>query len=211
MSKVILGIDLSKTSTGWAAVRAEGKDMTILGMGQLKNDKPTISYGRYPECYLDMAKDVIDSVLTLVMNFQPDVIVIEETNSGAKAHSRYSQKTLEFLHKELLTRLRATRADGLANVFYLSSVTWRAACGMYMSKEDKKANAKLSKAKKASLDGKVDYKALGVRGKKTKKHVSLSYINAKFGLKLKMVQNDQAEALGLCWAWVEGAEHCDGI
>lgn len=142
----------------------------------------------------------------LVIRFQPDVVIIEETNLGK---SRYAQKTLEFIHKSLLFQLRAFPGK----VIYFSSSSWRQALGLTMTKEDKKNNARLSKAKKyaTEMGVKLDKKALGVRGKINKKHLALRYVNDTFNLTLKVKDNDAADAICLAAAYLKGATPCDGV
>jgi Holliday junction resolvasome RuvABC endonuclease subunit len=197
----VLGLDLS-TKPGWAFK----EDDQPFVFGAIKLDHPVISYGDYPWSY-DKASEVMASMLfEIVLRFKPDVVVIEETNLGK---SRYAQKTLEFIHKALLARLR----DWNGKVIYLSSSSWRQALGLQMSKEDKKNNAKLSKAKKlASESGmKLDKKALGVRGKINKKHLALRYVNETYGLALKVKDNDAADAICLAAAYLKGAQLADGV
>lgn len=137
-----------------------------------------------------------------------DAIVVEETNLGK---NRYSQKSLEFTHAYFLLQMSKSICKDVP-IVYLSTSQWRTAVGLEMSKEDKKSNAKLSKAKKA-VGGdvrKVDKKALGVAGKVTKKHLAVRKANELFGLTLKLKDNDIADALLLGTAYFLGAVACDG-
>lgn len=196
----ILALDIS-TKAGWAFLHESD-----LQFGSLKLDHPVIAFGEYPWSY-DKASEVMASQLhELVLRFEPHVVIIEETNLGK---SRYAQKMLEFIHKAILTKLR----DFPGKVIYLSTSSWRQALGLTMTKEDKKNNAKLSKAKKVAeeLGVKLDKKALGVRGKINKKHLALRYVNENFGLKLKVKDNDAADAICLVDAYLKGAIPADGV
>ena len=121
---------------------------------------------------------------------------------------RYSQKALEFIHLATLVALRPLDIP----IVYISSSAWRSALGITMTKEDKKNNAKLSKAKKLSTDSgcPVDKKKVGVRGKIGKKHLAVRYINSVYNLDLLMKDNDIADAIALGLAYLKGAVHCDG-
>lgn len=204
----ILALDIS-TKAGWAFLSSDTFDLaTVQGLeyGSLKLDHPVIAFGDYPWSY-DKASEVMAAQLyELVLRFQPDVVIIEETNLGK---SRYAQKTLEFIHKSLLTQLRAFPGK----VIYFSSSSWRQALGLTMTKEDKKNNARLSKAKKyaTEMGVKLDKKALGVRGKINKKHLALRYVNDTFNLTLKVKDNDAADAICLAAAYLKGATPCDGV
>jgi len=205
----VLALDIS-TKAGWAYLEKDDADSIFgsikLEFGSIKLDHPVIAFGEYPWSY-DKASEAMAAMLfDLVLRFSPDVIVIEETNLGK---SRWSQKVLEFIHKSLLIHLRGVTAK----VIYLSSSSWRQALGLTMTKEDKKNNAKLSKAKKLATEKgiSVDKKTLGVRGKINKKHLALRYVNDKFGLSLKVKDNDAADAICLAAAFLAGATPCDGI
>lgn len=198
----VLGLDIS-SKAGWA-FREDDQPYVF---GGLKLDHPIISYGEYPWNF-DSASNIMAAQLhEMVLRFKPDVIVIEETNLGK---SRYAQKSLEFTHKALLQLLKGYPSK----IIYLSSSSWRQALGLQMSKEDKKNNAKLSKAKKAAAEYgvKLDKKTLGVKGKINKKHLALRYVNETFGLNLKVKDNDAADAICLVAAYLTGkAVPCDGV
>ena len=53
-------------------------------------------------------------------------------------------------------------------------------------------------------------KQLGIRGKWTKKMLAVNWVNENYGLKLKLVNNDEAEAICLGVAFLRGALLCDG-
>ncbi|WNM70300.1 hypothetical protein [Myxococcus phage Mx1] len=201
----VLGLDLS-TRPGWSFFEGD----QLVSFGNLSLDKTIYEYGMYPWNYVGATEDVGALLFDKVLELNPDVVVIEETNLGK---SRYAQKTLEFIHLDVLRRLRRwmqERPD--REVIYLSSSSWRQALGLQMSKEDKKNNAKLAKAKKKAEEWgvKLDKKAIGVKGKINKKHVALRFVNETFGLNLKVKQNDAADAICLAAAYIAGATPCDG-
>lgn len=202
----ILALDLS-TKTGFALFEGE----ELLDYGQMKLDRPILAhaYGVYPWCYTEAADEVARTVLDLVVTHQPQLIVIEETNLGK---NRYAQKTLEFIHCSVLRTLRLRSQEGLKLV-YLSSSSWRKALELTLTKEDKKNNSKLSKAKAfaEASSTKLDKKTLGIRGRINKKHIALRFVNQHFNLNLKVKDNDTADAICLGLAYSRGAVPCDGI
>ncbi len=205
---IVLGLDIS-TSSGWA-VRRDGK---IVEYGTLTTPLTLAEYGGYPYNYIQAANVMAGSLLSVVQEFAPDVIVIEETNLGK---SRYTQKILEWIHLSLLLKLKeliALQGSYSPKVIYLSSSVWRQALGLTMSKIDKKNNAKLSKAKRlaAELGVKVDKKTLGVAGKVNKKHIAIRHVNDTYGLKLKVKDDDVADAICLTEAYEKKATPCDGL
>jgi hypothetical protein len=201
----VLALDVSKRCPGWAWFE-DGKPTKY---GAFPNEKSIQEYGPYPWNYLAAAHDTAAQLLGLVTKLRPGVIVIEETN-GSK--SRYTQKTLEFCHALLLQLLQVWVVQSGGTVVYLNTSDWRKTLKVQLSTEDKKQNAKLSKAKrKAAATGeKLDRKALGIRGKVNKKHVAVRWANAEYGLTLKHKDNDIADALALGTAYLRGAPHCDG-
>jgi Holliday junction resolvasome RuvABC endonuclease subunit len=166
----------------------------------------------YPQAYVEVAYDMARKFLALVDQHRPDVIVIEETNLGK---NRYSQKMLEFLHCAFAERFlnRETKPVPDPKIVYLSSSSWRHALGLQMSKEDKRNNAKLSKAKRnAALYGtKLDKAALGIRGRVNKKHVAIRFVNSTYGLALLVKDDDIADAICLGLAYFQNAAQCDGV
>ena len=206
----ILALDVS-SKTGFGVLDVEEDEnkipigISLVQYGLIKMPVPLDEAGTYPWNYIVASKKMGQVLAKLVSDIKPRVVVVEETNKGRQ---RYSQKLLEYLHSALLTYISLdTEAPA---VFYLSTSEWRSALGIRLSKEDKKNNQKLSKAKKASVDGKVDRKALGVKGKLTPKHLSVRYVNKKFGLQLKLMDNDISDAICLGDAFAFGARPCTG-
>lgn len=188
-----LGLDLS-TKTGWSF----WEDSNLVSYGLLHLDKPVCSYGTYPYSYLDGCLDVAIMISQKISELNPDQIVIEETNLSK--FSRYSQKILEFIHGMLLLKLKLVYPH--IKVYYVSSSVWRKAIDMKLSKEDKKNNQAVNKAKR---DGKSK-KKLGLTGKITKKHLAVMWVNDKFNLNFKMKDNDIADCICLAYAFLNGAE-----
>ena len=208
----ILSLDIS-SSTGWALME-EGP--RVVEYGNVSLPKLIKDYGSYPLSYSDAAHVVAFALLLLVRHHAPDVVVVEETN---KARARYSQKFLEFTHAYFLDCLRDFQYPR-DHVKYISTSTWRKTLGLRLTAEQKKDNARLSRAKSKvrGQDGRVDAKKLnvekkklGIRGKVTWKHVAVSYAAERFGVDFKQKDNDVADALCLGSAFFAGAPVCDGI
>jgi hypothetical protein len=210
----ILCLDLS-THAGYAFLEGErGEKPKLIKYGTIHLGKSVVEYGPYPYGYVLCARAQIGNLINLLMD-DPDVIVIEETNMG---RNRYTQKLLEFLHHELILRLediayRRKAGGGSLEVVYLDSSEWRSNLGLKMSKEQKKLNAKLSKAKReaAEAGSKLDKKKLGIKGKTTAKHLAVAHANESYDLKLKVKDNDAADAICLGLAYCNNATPCDGV
>ena len=197
-------LDLSSSSTGYVVMQ-EGDPPHLLGHGTVEPFKSAVSLRKagikYPWTYVDCIDDLVTTIDTVVRTNLPlDAIVVEETNKG---RNRYSQKLLEFLHHEVLKRLRPLGIP----IHYVSTSTWRSTLGIGLSKDDKRNNAKVSEAKRKG----VSKKSLGVKGRIGKKHVAIRYVNEVYPhLDLKMKDNDVADAIALGLAFVKGARTCDG-
>lgn len=213
----VLGIDLS-TKTGHCHLEGEpGSLPELVSYGVICNDKPIKEFGEYPFCYLYATDNVIRRIRTLVMEVMPDVVVIEQSNKGK---NRFTQKAIEFLHCKLLEMLDDFRGYCEANGFtvpkvvYINSSDWRSCLKVALSKEDKKNNAKIYKAKKlAAANGESIHstkKKLGVKGKINKKHVAIRYVNATFHKDFKVKDNDICDAIALATSYFLGAKLDNG-
>lgn len=195
----VLALDIS-TKTGWALF----ENGQLVNHGLVKLQKKISECGTYPWSYYAATGHVAGLIVNVIENTNPDVIVIEETNGS---RSRYTQKILEWLHCALLQSLDILGYPVKDKVYYVNSSEWRKVIGLALTKDQKKANAKLSKA---ARDGKVDKAALGIRGKITKKHLSVAYVNKEYDLAFKIKDNDKADAICLGKAFIQGANVCDG-
>lgn len=146
----------------------------------------------YPWNYLIRANQLADKVVSVVSGYAPDVIVIEELNS---ARARLTQKLLSFLHCMILQRLRE-QCPGV-KVAYISTSAWRKVTQVALSKQDKDINRKINQGKSK--------KELGVKGKKTTKHVSVRVANEMYGKEYKTKDNDITDAILLGVAYFRGA------
>lgn len=204
LQRGVLALDIS-TKTGWAYF-LDGK---LVKYGLIRLPKKVEEYGEYPWSYVNATQELVGRLSEeLVCPYFPKEIVVEETNGCSKA--RYSQKVLEFLHCQFLSRF--CNLQKCCPIKYINSSEWRKVLGLAMSKEQKKNNAKLNKAKRQAekLGSTVNKAALGIRGKITKKHLSVTYANATYNLNLKVKDNDIADAICLGTAYLRGARICDG-
>ena len=188
---VTLSLDLS-THTGYAIVQGElGRIPRILAYGTVHLPKESIKmYGDYPWSYVFAVEDLVNKLKTVWENKKLDAILIEETNKAS--FSRYSQKVLEFIHFAVLLELRQLNIP----VYYINTSEWRRVLSLTLSKEDSKNNRMSAAARKKH----------GIKGKITKKHLAVRHANESFGLQLKLVNNDVADALCMIKAYYLGAK-----
>jgi hypothetical protein len=201
----ILALDIS-SNTGYSVLQ---EDRSILTYGNLWNDITVHEFGKYPTCYVVAAESIATKIQRVVVKYKPNIIVIEETNGSSKT-SRYTQKFLEFLHCCTLQAIhRLAYSD---RVLYINTSTWRKFTGIELTKEQKKQNAKLSKAK-SKAGGSLtpaQKKLMGIKGKITKKHIAVAEVNRLYGLGFTQKDNDIAESILLGLAYIAGAPICDG-
>jgi len=174
----VLALDLS-THTGWAVF--ESGNLTAKGLLEVPvlnfnvNKKPEKAPD-YPFNLLDASNQMAGLVLNLWKAHAPDVVVIENTVMG---RNRNTQRLLEFIHKSVLEILRFHKVKPL----YMDPSEWRALIRLRMTKEDLKNNKLVSAGKS--------------RGKITRKHLSVRYVNENFGLAFGLKDNDIADAICL--------------
>lgn len=208
----VLAFDIS-TKTGYALLEKlqDSDSITLLHTGLLTATKADTYYPvSYLEVAANMALQIVNCVKTMCYDY-PSItmrglcIVIEETN---QSKNRYSQKLIEWIH--------CLTAKGLLDLgycpVYVNSSDWQRHLDIRLSAEDRKSNKKLSQAKsKAKSRGlKLDKTRLGIRGKKTLKHVAIRFVNDRFQLELKQKDNDIADAICLGVSFLEGVSLCTG-
>lgn len=203
----ILTLDIS-SKTGWAVLVGEpGPDAKpeIIAKGRTTlQDLGFVNVaaaGDYPWSFITVAHMIAEAVDRFYREHQPDVIVIEDTS---ESRNRYAQKLLEFIHCIVLQKFAGLRRD---LIVYVPVGYWRSALELRLSKDDKKNNAAISKAKKEG----VAKKDLGLKGKVTKKHLALRFVDLHYGLKLKVKDNDIADAICLGVGYLRGARISEGL
>ena len=167
----LLGLDIS-TKTGFAVINDEA--LSDYGLIKSKIDASD------DFSYLDKALDLGNSIGALIEKHRPDKIIIEQTNQGRFR----TQKLLEFIHMAVLLRISALNLR--SRVQYIDTSRWRSILKIRLTKEQRLHN----KAVKQKL----------ARGKITSKHLAVLWVNNKFGMKLKLKDNDIADAICLCCA-----------
>ncbi len=205
----VLVFDISG-STGFAEFDSENPAKP-LSYGVITLDKPAKKYGAHPWGYILAAHDLAEKMTKKMLEVQPGVVVIEETN-GARA--RFTQKFLEYCHFALLRNIARVCEPliGMPEVVYVNTSDWRRKMDAWLTPEDKRQNARLSRNKRKARDAgtKLDKKALGIRGRVTVKHVAVRRANELFGLDLIAKDDDVADALLIGSAYLRGVEHCNG-
>jgi hypothetical protein len=213
----VLALDIS-LKTGWALLeKDEAASKTelprLLSYGKIHPSMPlkeSLSKLGYPWAYVTTAHEMAERMIALIREHKPTEIAAEET---CKGRSRFSQKILEQLHCLFLWTLFNNEDLNDIKVFYINTSDWRSNLGQTLTKEDRKSNGMLSKAKRrAELHGeKLNKTTLGIRGRVGKKHLSIRWVNAKYGLNLKMKENDESDAISVGTAYILGCPHSDGI
>lgn len=174
----VLALDAS-TKTGWALfIDGELVDSGALAHVKIEdfnvNKDPQLA-GLYPWNVVDGAEAVGDKLVAFVRDkFPLDAVVIENTNKGK---NRHTQRILEFLHFHFLRRMRSHSHL----VHYMDTSEWRSIVQLWMTKDDLKNNRDVKAGKK--------------RGKISKKHLAVRTVNARYGKKLKLKDNDEADAI----------------
>lgn len=177
----ILALDIS-SKTGYSVFQ----DGHLTDYGQVRveienfnvNDYPEKAPG-YPFNLMSSSKRMSELIIELERTHDPDLVVIENTVRGK---NRHTQRFLEFIHCHVLGSLRSRREQ----IKYLDPSEWRSVLSIRLSKDDKKNNSNVSRGLK--------------RGRIGKKHLSVRYANQKFGMALKLKDNDTADAICLGWA-----------
>jgi hypothetical protein len=172
----VLALDVS-TKSGWALFE-DGKLADSGSLEQISvedfnvNSDPELS-PLYPHNVVDAAEKIGRRLAFLTNEHHPNVVVIENTNRGK---NRHTQRLLEWLHLELVKRVR-----NIAPFFYMDSSEWRSCVGLRLSKEDKKNNKDVKAGKK--------------RGKIGLKHLAVRMVNELYGKSLILKDNDEADAI----------------
>lgn len=180
----VLGLDLS-TKPGFAVLDEEA----LRSFGTMHDLKSKVerspAWDHLPDYeFLDIASAVAVKVSKLILDVEPDLVVIEQTNLG---RSRVRQKELEFIHSAVLQEIR--RIGYQYKTLYLDSSQWRSLCGQKMTKEQRLHNKSVTAGQ--------------ARGKIRGKHLAVAWCNEKFGLTLKMKDEDAADAISIAYGGLQ--------
>jgi Holliday junction resolvasome RuvABC endonuclease subunit len=194
----ILGLDIS-AHMGWALVSDNDESMKLESFGYVETPPSTASGLIEDFLIVQRAKKISKAAIKIIKEHLPDFVLIEQTNQGS---FRSSQKLLEFTHGFLLRDILDSPKNKLpidaSRVGYVDSSKWRSVLKINMTPDQKKHNKALreNKGKKKKLDGPW-------KGKITKKHLAVFWVNEKFGLNLKIKDNDIADAICLAAYGIE--------
>lgn len=202
-SDILLSLDLSTSCTGYALLSISNEKLlkyNIVKSG-FKNPKTKgIAKYEYPIYQLLKMQNIADQIITIILECNPEIIVIEEIN---RSKNRLGQKVLDGLHWILLERMQP---EFRAKVKYIDSdgsEGWRSARGLALqlsekdklyNKETKKFNKKLGKGqkKKAVI---------------TQKTLACRFVNKQFNLALdetkEVTDSDKADAIGMGWCYLK--------
>lgn len=171
MKVKVLGLDIS-SKTGWSFFC----DNQLIDYGLITT--PSITNPLQDLKYYAIAEHQAESIGSLILDHNPDYIIIEQTNQG---RSRDVQKGLEFIHCLVLQMCQWIGAH--EKVHYIDTSHWRSALGIKLSSEQRVHN-KLVKQGKA-------------RGKITPKHLCVDYINKRFSKNFILKDNDITDGIAL--------------
>lgn len=211
----VFALDLAST-TGYAVLaKKEDGEIVLVRHGTISREQPLKEYGEYPWSYQQATEIQATAIVDLLSEDHThpseDVIVVEETNQTKG--SRYAQKYLEFLHSAVLRKILGRWGYNREFVSYISTGDWKRALGIKLSKEQQKQNRRLKEIKDLAIGAdavRTAKKAAGIKGKVTSKHLSVAYVNQRFGLDLAQKDDDIADAICLGEAYLKGAKRCDG-
>lgn len=181
--RVLLSLDLSTTCTGWSVFTID--DQKLVTYGTLKPSTKGLSKMIYPKQQLTKMIDLSFQVRSLIENFKPSRIVIEEI-AGSK--QRLGQKVLDGLHWIVLMHIQ--EYIDIIQYYDVTGVDgWRTHLGLKLTEEDKLANKEAKKMNKdlAPSSRLPIYDA---------KDLSCRYANATFGLSLNPQVNQYDADVG---------------
>ena len=169
----LLSLDLSTSCTGYAVFDIDTKK--LISRGLIKSSNKGLDKMKYPEKQLKRMMDMAERVITLVHNFRPSAIVIEEI-TGSK--NRLTQKTLDGMHYILVYYLKDLFP--FEKVFYydVSGLAgWRTHIKLNLTDADMLANREARKLNK-DLPAKQRLPII------IKKHLACRHANFFYGLDL---------------------------
>jgi len=181
-----LALDLSTTSTGYALF----SDSKLVMYGVIKPINKGLSKLLYPELQIKKIRTVATQVLELIMQINPDHIVVEEINLHK---NRIGGKTLDMFHGVLLDRMLE---EDLKKVIYIDSdgsKGWRTKLSLRLSEQDKIINKERKAFNKKHRGTKLPII--------TKKHLAERWVNGRlkmgFDVDKNSGDNDIVDAIAL--------------
>ncbi len=177
----VLSIDAS-SHIGWALM--EDNQLIEYGVEHVMCHDNAWPFGVH-----QWARDIASRIFQIIEKYPADKILVERANSS---RFRNSQNVLDWMHFDLISIL--VDEGYQEKLLYVDSSHWRKTIGMKLSTEQKKQNKLAKQASKAGTILKVNGKR---KGRVTKKHLAVEYVNEKYNLQLKLKDNDIADALCL--------------
>jgi hypothetical protein len=186
---IVLSIDYSTSSTGWALFNLKNKE--LLEYGLIKPKVKGITKMKYPVKQLSVQLNIADRLFELIHLYNPDVIVMEEVNLHK---NRLAGKTLDgghfiFYNKiiDYLDRLVMIDSDGMTG--------WRTMLGLRLSAADRLHNKEAKKLNKKIAKGTTKIPIIN------KKHLACRFINREyntnFNVEVNKTDTDIVDAIGL--------------
>lgn len=142
---ITLSLDLSMSSSGYSIF----EDDRIIGFGLIKPERyPGDCKDRYPKRSIKNISSVSEQILGLIINTNPDVIVIEEINSSGRKNI-IGGKGLSGLHYMLCYQMLCYDETLIDKIKYITSSQWRSLLGIKKTGDWKQSavnyvNSKLS-------------------------------------------------------------------
>lgn len=147
---IVLCLDLSTTSSGWSTFDSE--DHSILEYGIIKPKVKGITKMKYPMKQLKRIMSISEQIVELVLEVEPDQLVVEEVNRGI---NRIAQKSLDALHFMVLGYLLNSHTELIENIKYIDSngaTGWRTRLGLNTKAYKNTTKNRSQKWKKAAED-----------------------------------------------------------
>lgn len=193
--KHLLSLDLSTNSTGWSVFDIETQK--LISYGLLKPSVKGLSKMEYPKQQLMKMINMSEQVRSVIQNFKPHHIVVEEI-AGSK--NRLSQKTLDGLHWIILYLNMDIMLD-IVSYYDVSGIDgWRTHLGIVLNEADKLHN------KEARLINKT----LGPKSNQIhiidNKDLACRFVNENYAIALDPVErngdSDIGDSISMGTAWL---------
>ena len=192
MGELILCLDLSTTSTGWAVF--ESKSKKLIEYGFIKGSNKGLKDLSYPIKQLTKINILCVEIKQIITKYEKRIsnIIIEEVNLHK---SRMSGKTLDGLHWLLLTNLTPFQQNLIVYMDSDGPSGWRTKLNLRLTQQDKILNKDRRKKNKIIKKGNKKLPIIN------KKHLACRYVNGAYKLKFDVDKNpndnDIVDAIGI--------------
>lgn len=182
----LLALDLSTAASGWS-FWFEGK---LLKYGVFE---PVLPKGhsklKYPHRSIVTINSMVDQLMQLTLDLEPNMVLIEEIVLGGKG-SMVSSKVLAGLHFVYICRLN--KISNPPSLEFKSPSVWRSQLGLKLTEDQKELNKILKADNYTAKKTKTKQTALI-----TAKDLAIDYVHQKYNMDLRLDQNDIADAICL--------------